>query len=85
MKQSKYIIMGCLSLMLGFSSCEMKDELLGEKGQGTEMGTLEVDLSAVYTNGEIVVGRANNTATDNGEINGSFSEEDTNTEIRNPS
>ena len=44
MKQSKYIIMGCLSLMLGFSSCEMKDELLGEKGQGTEMGTLEVDL-----------------------------------------
>ena len=80
MKQSKYIIMGCLSLMLGFSSCEMKDELLGEKGQGTEMGTLEVDLSAVYTNGEIVVGRANNTATDNGEINGSFSEEDTNTD-----
>lgn len=80
MKQSKYIIMGCLSLMLGFSSCEMKDELLGEKGQGTEMGTLEVDLSAVYTNGEIVVGRANNTATDNGEIDGSFSEEDTNTD-----
>lgn len=80
MKQSKYIIMGCLSLMLGFSSCEMKDELLGEKGQGTEMGTLEVDLSAVYTNGEIVVGRANNTATDNGETEGSFSEEDTNTD-----
>ena len=80
MKQSKYIIMGCLSLMLGFSSCEMKDELLGEKGQGTEMGTLEVDLSAVYTNGEIVVGRANNTATDNGDIEGSFSEEDTNTD-----
>lgn len=80
MKQSKYIIMGCLSLMLGFSSCEMKDELLGEKGQGTEMGTLEVDLSAVYTNGEIVVGRANNTATDNGETEGSFNEEDTNTD-----
>lgn len=78
MKQSKYIIIGCLSLMLGFSSCEMKDELLGDKETATPMGTLEVDLASVYNNGEIVVGRANNTATDNGDVEGSFSEEDTN-------
>lgn len=78
MKQSKYIIIGCLSLMLGFSSCEMKDELLGDKETATQMGTLEVDLASVYNNGEIVVGRANNTATDNGDVEGSFSEEDTN-------
>ena len=78
MKQSKYIIIGCLSLMLGFSSCEMKDELLGDKETATQMGTLEVDLASVYNNGEIVIGRAGNTATDNGETEGSFSEEDTN-------
>lgn len=78
MKQSKYIIIGCLSLMLGFSSCEMKDELVGDKETATQMGTLEVDLASVYNNGEIVVGRANNTATDNGDVEGSFSEEDTN-------
>lgn len=78
MKQSKYIIIGCLSLMLGFSSCEMKDELLGDKETATQMGTLEVDLASVYNNGEIVVGRADETATDNGETEGSFSEEDTN-------
>ena len=64
--------------MLGFSSCEMKDELLGDKETATQMGTLEVDLASVYNNGEIVVGRANNTATDNGDVEGSFSEEDTN-------
>ena len=64
--------------MLGFSSCEMKDELLGDKETATPMGTLEVDLASVYNNGEIVVGRANNTATDNGDVEGSFSEEDTN-------
>ena len=51
MKQSKYIIIGCLSLMLGFSSCEMKDELLGDKETATQMGTLEVDLASVYNNG----------------------------------
>lgn len=78
MKQSKYIIIGCLSLMLGFSSCEMKDELLGDKETATQMGTLEVDLASVYNNGEIVIGRAGNTATDNGETEGSFSEEDMN-------
>lgn len=78
MKQSKYIIIGCLSLMLGFSSCEMKDELLGDKETATQMGTLEVDLASVYNNGEIVIGRAGNTATDNGGTEGSFSEEDTN-------
>lgn len=78
MKLSKYIIIGCLSLMLGFSSCEMKDELLGNKETATQMGTLEVDLASVYNNGEIVIGRAGNTATDSGETEGNFSEEDTN-------
>lgn len=81
MKQSKYIIIGCLSLMLGFSSCEMKDEILGSGETSAEMGTLEVALSSVYNNGEIVVGRADENAfTDNGEIQGSFDPAELNTD-----
>lgn len=75
MKRSRYILF-CLSLMLGFSSCEMKDEILGKGEVGADAGTLEIGLSAVYNN-NVITTRAD-VATDGGATAGQFNDEDMN-------
>lgn len=74
MKKYKSLIW-LLGLMIGFSSCEMRDELLGKGKVGENAGTLELDLASIY-NG-VTVSRANE-AVDNGTTTGSFDEEDIN-------
>lgn len=74
MKQSKYVILLCLSLLLGFSSCEMKDELLGNDETTEQAGTLDVELFSIYNN--VIMSRAD-IATDNETVDGVFNEEDT--------
>lgn len=74
MKKYKSLIW-LLGLMIGFSSCEMRDELLGKGEVGENAGTLELDLASIY-NG-VTVSRANE-AVDNGTTTGSFDEEDIN-------
>lgn len=61
--------------MIGFSSCEMRDELLGKGEAGKNAGTLELGLSSVY-NG-VTVSRASTTV-DGGTTTGNFDEEDIN-------
>lgn len=61
--------------MIGFSSCEMRDELLGKGEAGENAGTLELGLSSVY-NG-VTVSRASTTV-DGGTTTGNFDEEDIN-------
>lgn len=61
--------------MIGFSSCEMRDELLGKGEVGENAGTLELDLASIY-NG-VTMSRANE-AVDNGTTTGNFDEEDIN-------
>lgn len=74
MKKYKSLIW-LLGLMVGFSSCEMRDELLGKGEAGENAGTLELGLSSVY-NG-VTVSRAS-TAIDGGTTTGNFDEEDIN-------
>lgn len=74
MKKYKSLIW-LLGLVIGFSSCEMRDELLGKGEVGENAGTLEFDLASIY-NG-VTVSRANE-AVDNGTTTGSFDEEDIN-------
>lgn len=74
MKKYKSLIW-LLGLMIGFSSCEMRDELLGKGEAGENAGTLELGLSSVY-NG-VTVSRASTTV-DGGTTTGSFDEEDIN-------
>lgn len=74
MKKYKSLIW-LLGLVIGFSSCEMRDELLGKGEVGENAGTLELDLASIY-NG-VTVSRANE-AVDNGTTTGSFDEEDIN-------
>lgn len=74
MKKYKSLIW-LLGLMIGFSSCEMRDELLGKGEVGENAGTLELDLASVY-NG-VTMSRANE-AVDNGTTTGNFDEEDIN-------
>lgn len=74
MKKYKSLIW-FLGLVIGFSSCEMRDELLGKGEVGENAGTLELDLASIY-NG-VTVSRANE-AVDNGTTTGSFDEEDIN-------
>lgn len=74
MKKYKSLIW-LLGLMIGFSSCEMRDELLGKGEAGENAGTLEFGLSSVY-NG-VTVSRASTTV-DGGTTTGSFDEEDIN-------
>ena len=64
-----------LGLIVGLSSCEMRDELLGKGGAGENAGTLELDLASIY-NG-VTLSRANETV-DGGTTTGSFNEEDVN-------
>ena len=74
MKQNKnkYVIFLCLSLLLGFSSCEMKDELLGHEEQTEQLGSLEVELFSIYNN--VIMSRAEEdvTAEDDGTTTGDF-------------
>ena len=74
MKQNKnkYVIFLCLSLLLGFSSCEMKDELLGYEEQTEQLGSLEVELFSIYNN--VIMSRAEEdvTAEDDGTTTGDF-------------
>lgn len=74
MKKYKSLIW-LLGLMIGFSSCEMRDELLGKGEAGENAGTLELGLSFVY-NG-VTVSRASTTV-DGGTTTGNFDEEDIN-------
>lgn len=74
MKKYKSLIW-LLGLMIGFSSCEMRDELLGKGEAGENAGTLELGLSSVY-NG-VTVSRASTTV-DGGTTTGNFDEEDIN-------
>lgn len=74
MKKYKSLIW-LLGLIVGLSSCEMRDELLGKGGAGENAGTLELDLASIY-NG-VTLSRANETV-DGGTTTGSF-----NPQIRN--
>lgn len=74
MKRYKSLI-GLLSLVIGLSSCEMRDELWGKGEVGPNDGVLELDLSSLY-NG-VKISRADD-AVDNGTTTGNFNEEDIN-------
>ena len=74
MKKYKSLIW-LLGLIVGLSSCEMRDELLGKGGAGENAGTLELDLASIY-NG-VTLSRANETV-DGGTTTGSFNEEEVN-------
>lgn len=74
MKRYKSLI-GLLSLIIGLSSCEMRDELWGKGEVGPNDGVLELDLSSLY-NG-VKISRATD-AVDNGTATGNFNEEDIN-------
>lgn len=74
MKRYKSLI-GLLALVIGLSSCEMRDEILGKGQAGPNDGVLELDLSSVY-NG-VKISRAD-AVVDNGATTGHFDEEDVN-------
>lgn len=74
MKKYKSLIW-LLGLMIGFSSCEMRDELLGKGEAGENAGTLELDLASIY-NG-VTMSRADEVV-DGGTTTGSFNAEDVN-------
>lgn len=74
MKKYKSLIW-LLGLIIGLSSCEMRDELLGKGEAGENAGTLELGLSSVY-NG-VTVSRASTTV-DGGTTTGNFDEKDIN-------
>lgn len=67
------ILIGLLAFMIGFSSCEMRDEIMGGNEIGKDAGALELDLSSIY-NG-VTMSRADATV-DNGTASGNFKEED---------
>lgn len=67
------ILIGLLAFMIGFSSCEMRDEIMGRNEIGKDAGALELDLSSRY-NG-VTMSRADATV-DNGTASGNFKEED---------
>lgn len=76
MKKYKSLI-GFLALVIGLSSCEMRDEILGKGQAGPNDGVLELDLSSVYNGVEI--SRADATV-DNGTTTGNFADKDINTD-----
>lgn len=67
------ILMGLLAFVVGFSSCEMRDEIMGRNEIGKDAGALELGLSSIY-NG-VAMGRAD-AAVDNGTASGNFDKED---------
>lgn len=74
MKKYKSLIW-LLGLMIGFSSCEMRDELWGKGESGENAGTLELDLASIY-NG-VTMSRADEVV-DGGTTTGNFDAEDVN-------
>lgn len=74
MKKYKSLIW-LLGLMIGFSSCVMRDELLGKGEAGENAGTLELDLASIY-NG-VTMSRADEVV-DGGTTTGNFDAEDVN-------
>ena len=74
MKKYKSLIW-LLGLMIGFSSCEMRDELWGKGEAGENAGTLELDLATIY-NG-VTMSRADEVV-DGGTTTGNFDAEDVN-------
>ena len=76
MKRYKSLI-GFLALVIGLSSCEMRDEILGKGEMGENDGMLELDLSSVYNGVEISRADA---VVDNGTTTGDFADEDVNTD-----
>lgn len=74
MKKYKSLIW-LLGLMIGFSSCEMRDELWGKGEAGENAGTLELDLVSIY-NG-VTMSRADEVV-DGGTTTGNFDAEDVN-------
>lgn len=76
MKRYKSLI-GFLALVIGLSSCELRDEILGKGEMGENDGMLELDLSSVYNGLEISRADA---AVDNGTTTGDFADEDVNTD-----
>ena len=39
---------GAISFVVGFSSCEMRDEIMGRNEIGKDAGALELGLSSIY-------------------------------------
>lgn len=76
MKRYKSLI-GFLALVIGLSSCELRDEILGKGEMGENDGMLELDLSSVYNGVEISRADA---VVDNGTTTGDFADEDVNTD-----
>lgn len=74
MKKYKSLIW-LLGLMIGFSSCEMRDELWGKGESGENAGTLELDLASIY-NG-VTMSRADEVV-DGGTTTGNFDAEGVN-------
>lgn len=66
-----------IGLMVSFSSCEMRDEILGKGETGVDEGVLELDLSSMY-NGVNISRAADSNVVDDGEQSGNFNEEDVN-------
>lgn len=66
-----------IGLMISFSSCEMRDEILGKGETGADEGVLELDLSSMY-NGVNISRAADSNVVDDGEQSGNFNEEDVN-------
>lgn len=76
MKSYKSLIW-LIGLMIGFSSCEMRNEILGKGETGADEGVLELDLSSMY-NGVKISRADDDNVVDNGEQTGNFSDEDVN-------
>lgn len=66
-----------IGLMISFSSCEMRDEILGKGEISADEGVLELDLSSMY-NGVNISRAADSNVVDDGEQSGNFNEEDVN-------
>ena len=62
MKIRHTIMAGCL-LMMGLASCEMKEEILGNKNNSDEMGVLNLSVMVDAKNNDIVT-KAGDTADD---------------------
>lgn len=77
MKRYKSLI-GFLALVIGLSSCEMRDEILGKGEMGENDGMLELDLSSIY-NG-VDISRADAVVDDGTATTGTFADEDIDTD-----
>lgn len=83
MKIKHTILAGCL-LMMGMASCEMKDEILGNKGESTEMGVMNLDVLVDAKSNDIVT-KADGTQDDGEETVPAVSAKGYEVEINNAS